>query len=234
MLKQYHLDRQEIPEGHRIYDERLEVRGIELRRADAIAFCKAKGQWLELDPEPTNRHDPNAIKLTGCWRGFFGTKRRHLGYVPREVASRLGGTGLIAEVKPRLLKTYVGNDEFVEVEFQITGPVERFRDYRPLTDAPMDRVTKLKEDGKLEEAIDTLTAAVEAEELEAKRKGHGVAPWPYRELAVLYRKLKRYEDEVAILERYEAQEKAPGRSPAELAERLTKARARLDGKRRRP
>lgn len=232
MLKQYHLDSQKIPEGHRLYDERLDVMGVVSCRANAIAFCKAKGQWLEFEPEPSNRHDPNAIKLNGCWRGFFGTKRKHVGYVPREVARQIKKAGLIAEAKPRLLKTYVGSDDFVEIEFQITGPVKRYRDYQPLTDSPYDQVQKLKEAGKPEEAIPVLLAEVDVAEADAKKNGDGVTPAPYRQLAVLYRKLKRYEDEVVILERYDAQPKAPGRTPAELADRLAKARAKLEGERR--
>jgi hypothetical protein len=224
MLKKFHLHEQPIAEGHRLYEEGLEAMGVSHRRDDAMAFCKAKGQWLEFEPEPSNKHDPHAIRLVGCWRGFFGTKRRHVGYVPRETATRLHQLGLVDATRPRLLKTYVGHDNFVEIEFQITGPSEKFREYKPLTDAPWDQLKKLKQEGRLDEAEALLMTEVTKTEAEAKAKGFGVAPWAYRELALLYRKQKRLPDEIAILERYDAQPKAPGKSPAELAERLNKAR----------
>lgn len=70
-----------------------------------------------------------------------------------------------------------------------------------------------------------LFAYIEETEADAARNGWGVAPGWYERLAILYRKQKRYDDEVEILERYEAQPKAPGALPKKLAERLIKARA---------
>jgi hypothetical protein len=69
---------------------------------------------------------------------------------------------------------------------------------------------------------------VDATEKEAKRTGGGVSPWYYEKLAMIYRKEKLYEDEVAILERYERQPKAPGALSKKLAERLVKARQLWD------
>jgi len=71
-------------------------------------------------------------------------------------------------------------------------------------------------------------AMVEETEADDARNGWGVAPGWYQKLAILYRKQKRYDEEVAILERYEAQRKAPGALPKKLAERLIKARAIRD------
>ena len=55
-------------------------------------------------------------------------------------------------------------------------------------------------------------------------QGFGVAPFYYEQLAILYRKAKRFDDEVAILERYAVQNKAPGVMPEKLMERLRKLR----------
>ena len=62
-------------------------------------------------------------------------------------------------------------------------------------------------------------------EAEARANGPrwGVAPWYYEQLAIIYRKEKQYGDEVAILERYASQPKAPGVGPEKLAKRLEKA-----------
>lgn len=71
---------------------------------------------------------------------------------------------------------------------------------------------------------------MDATEKEAKETGLGVAPWYYEKLAVIYRKQKRYGEEVAILERFEGQPKSPGALQKKLAERLLKARQLRDEK----
>lgn len=77
----------------------------------------------------------------------------------------------------------------------------------------------------------SLLAAVAAWERVPHINCYGVAPWPYERLAILYRKQKRYADEVAILERFGRQTHAPGVGPRKLGERLAKAR-RLAAKHR--
>lgn len=103
-------------------------------------------------------------------------------------------------------------------------------DGRHYTDA-VEQVKELKRQGRNEEAIKLLLRLVDATESEAheaaKSKlyaGWGVAPWYYEQLAILYRKEKRYADEVEILERYDRQPKAPGTGSIKLTERLIKAR----------
>jgi hypothetical protein len=54
----------------------------------------------------------------------------------------------------------------------------------------------------------------------------GIATAAYWELAVLYRKLKRKSDEVAILERFEKHPHGPGALPRKLLERLMKVSGR--------
>jgi tetratricopeptide (TPR) repeat protein len=91
----------------------------------------------------------------------------------------------------------------------------------------VELVKKLKQEKRYSEAIELLLKLVDDTETEAKAKGWGVAPWYYEQLAIIYRKEKRYSDEIAILERYEAQQKAPGEGPKKLAERLKKAKERF-------
>ena len=90
----------------------------------------------------------------------------------------------------------------------------------------VEKVKQLKREKKHDEAIKLLLRLVDATESESKfaGPGWGVAPWYYEQLAILYRKEKRFDDEVEILERYESQPKAPGAGPSKLAERLEKAR----------
>ncbi|WP_257311272.1 hypothetical protein [Geothrix fuzhouensis] len=90
----------------------------------------------------------------------------------------------------------------------------------------VETIKQLKRESRNEEAIVLLIQSIEATERESRfaGEGWGVAPWYYEQLAIIYRKDKRYEDEVAILERYEAQPKAPGSGPAKLKERLSAAK----------
>lgn len=235
--QKYHLDEQEIPDGFQIFEERLEVTGVSFRKEDAAAFATAKEGWLELERDPGNKHDPNAIKVNGCNKGFFGTKRRFIGYVPREVSRAIVEGGYWGQVRPRLLKTYVGDRGFVEILFQLLGPRGKKYEFRQ-TGAPqgnhytdfVDRVKLLTHEKKYEDAIQLLLTLVDATEKEAKKTGEGAAPWYYEKLSIIYRKQKRHGDEVTILERFERQPKAPGALPKKLAERLVKARQLRDEK----
>ena len=51
-------------------------------------FLNARAPWLDLEREPDNKHDPNAIKVMSTWRKPDGTvHREHIGYVSREEAA---------------------------------------------------------------------------------------------------------------------------------------------------
>jgi len=87
----------------------------------------------------------------------------------------------------------------------------------------VEEVKQLKRAGKLEEAKALLLELVKATEEEGKYTG--VGPWYYEQLAIIHRGTKDYASEVAILERFAKQKHAPGAKPAQLLERLDKARA---------
>lgn len=88
-----------------------------------------------------------------------------------------------------------------------------------------EKLKRLKLENNLDEAEAFLLKLVVVSEDEGK--DHGVSPWCYESLAILYRKQKRIKDEVELLRRYAEQKKAPGVTPAKLAERLVKAEALL-------
>ena len=88
-------------------------------------------------------------------------------------------------------------------------------------------VRRLKRSGKLDDAERLLLRLVEATEEEAQAQRWGVAPWYYEQLAIVYAKKKDLAREVAILEHYERQPKAPGVGPSKLAERLARIRAKI-------
>ncbi|MEA2880611.1 MAG: polymerase subunit epsilon [Hyphomicrobiales bacterium] len=97
---------------------------------------------------------------------------------------------------------------------------------RRITDL-VEAVRTAKREDRLEDACNLLIEEVERQEAESAQNGYGVAPWYYEQLAIVYRKQGRDLDELAILERYDRQRKAPGGTPAILAARLEKVRARL-------
>ena len=95
--------------------------------------------------------------------------------------------------------------------------------------AHVGRVEQLKREGRSEEAIALLLKLVAATEAESEESGGriGVARWYYEQLATVYSKEERFADEVAILERYESQAKAPGVVPGKSSHRLATAREKL-------
>ncbi len=224
----YHLDEQDIPEGFQIFEDRLEVAGVSFRKEDAAAFAGAKNVWLEFEREPGNKYDENAIKVIGCSKGFFGTKHRFIGYVPKEVSRVIVEGGYWGQIRPRLLKTYLGNQGYVEILFQILCQKGIKYQYRQTGATEVEQAEQLIQEKKYEDAIKLLLRLVDAIEKKAKRNDEGVAPWYYEKLAIIYRKEKRYEDEVAILQRFERQPKSPGALSKKLAERLVKARQLRD------
>ena len=118
----YHLDENEIPEGFQIFEERLEVAGVRFRKDDAAAFANATEGWLELERDPKNRHNLNAIKVIGVSKGVFGTKRYFIGYVPKVISGAIIEGRYWDKIRLRLLKTYVSDRGYVEFLFQILGP----------------------------------------------------------------------------------------------------------------
>lgn len=90
-----------------------------------------------------------------------------------------------------------------------------------------DAIRQLRREGHVQEAERILVGCIQATEHEARQQGHGVAPFYYEQLAILYSKAKCLDDELGVLERYEAAPKAPGATPGKLADRLVKVREKI-------
>ena len=84
----------------------------------------------------------------------------------------------------------------------------------------VDEVKELKRKGRLAEAEKLLSKLVDAAERQFKIDGYGLPPWYYGELAIIYRRLGQFDDEVDILERYLKR----GGNPSNVEQRLQKAR----------
>ena len=86
----------------------------------------------------------------------------------------------------------------------------------------LDELDRLYDAGQYAAYEGLLQACVDATEAETHAEGFGVAPAYYERLAVLYRERGDHDAEVGILERFAAQQHAPGVKPARLLERLRK------------
>lgn len=162
----------------------------------------------------------------GYRNGFFGGKAKFLGYVPAEIAAKLVALNLDNCIKPRLLKTYVGDDGFVEIEFQIIGIQDRYKDYNPPKVTPEKRAKELQAAGSIDDAITELVQALDYEE--SINRSYGVAARPYKALADIYKKQKMLEEEYFTLERFIIQRRANGVQQEKLVERFLKSRIARD------
>jgi hypothetical protein len=84
----------------------------------------------------------------------------------------------------------------------------------------------LKKAGRSQEALDAFLLAVDATERHAAHDAGGVAPAPYHEAAILFRRLGDLDGELALLERFACQQHANGVIVPRLLERLEKMRVR--------
>lgn len=78
-----------------------------------------------------------------------------------------------------------------------------------------------KRNGRYDEALIILEGCMRVEEAHSG----GVAPWYYEHAAIIYRKRRDRDAELAVLRRYAAQQHAPGATPPKLLARLAKLEA---------
>lgn len=72
--------------------EYVEVAGIsrDEARINAERFIAGTNRRIELERDPTNTFDPNAIKVIGIWTDADGGEHRsRIGWVPREIAKNI-------------------------------------------------------------------------------------------------------------------------------------------------
>ncbi len=87
-----------------------------------------------------------------------------------------------------------------------------------------DEINRLKKDGMLEDAINLLLRSIDFQENEAGKTQHRLYPNSFEDAAIIYRKLKLYDDEIAVLERFLSNPKATLElSYTKIVERLEKA-----------
>lgn len=128
-----------IPKDCQIFAKNIPVAGMEYRKAEALRFAKSSNQSLALQKEPNNEHDSNAIKLIG----ISGSTKYFIGYLPKELSAQIAGTGLFDSVKVRLVRIFIGDDDFLDIHYQIIGPKvekKKFDDF--ISNQPIDSEQK--------------------------------------------------------------------------------------------
>ena len=110
------------PDDHQIYYKQFEVAGVFCRKGALEKFVKLKDPYLRLEPEPTNSHDRNAIKVIGVGKGWFREKSFHIGYIPAEYAAEIAKwKDAVTKLLPRMRMI---DQRFDRVVMELTGPKE--------------------------------------------------------------------------------------------------------------
>lgn len=114
-----------IQVGYEIYYENLEIQEIEDRQTAVWQFIQGSNHSLDWEQEPSNPHNPHAIKLFGISEQMFTTKREMLGYVPADVAKEIINSGLWPFMQLRLDCIFAAGQGSVAIRFQILGPIRK-------------------------------------------------------------------------------------------------------------
>ncbi len=119
------------PDGLQIYESYIEPAGAYWKNPDVLTFISG-GQKLslELEREPRNQYDPNAIKIMGVVRAWVFKRRYHIGYIPADMAKKLVVGRFWPKVAAQL--RMVEAREYTHVKFDLLGPVGRKKEYATL------------------------------------------------------------------------------------------------------
>ena len=104
----------------------LTVQGVHYRLPDATAFAKAalklyeagKPFGLLVEPEPSNPHDRDALKVIG----WGGGSSRQIGYVDAVEAARAAARYPGVHLGAELYSLYLGGGGFVDIRFFLSAP----------------------------------------------------------------------------------------------------------------
>ncbi len=113
-----------IPEGMRIFAGDVEVAGVQHRISSAKQFLNGHQQDIHLEREPGNKHDPNAIRAVGTFKGWFFNHKAHVGYVPADLAKVIADSNMFTQIRPRLRNIWYGGRvrDFIVIRFDILEP----------------------------------------------------------------------------------------------------------------
>lgn len=99
----------------------IDVAGISRQQENAKAFIKGLDRALELERDPRNKYDKNAIKVIGVWYDSGGNEyREQLGWVPANVAKDIPSNIAIGATIESMYKPRPGMNAGLRID--IWGP----------------------------------------------------------------------------------------------------------------
>ena len=128
--KELDIPFEEKPEGYGYLVSSSDVVGTTFRLKEVKAWVNSSDLSLELEREPDNEHDENAIKVIGVSKGFFfGYNKRHIGYVDRRTASKEIGKKDIKQIKTTLqriavLKNFYGGAKAFSITYGLRRKIK--------------------------------------------------------------------------------------------------------------
>jgi hypothetical protein len=117
------------PDHLQVFEQRVETAGIHHWAAEARRFTgSGENLKIELEREPTNAHDRNAIKVIGVAGGRGSENRYHIGHIPADMARKIVRGGFWPNVFADL--RMVDSGDYVHVLFDLCGPKGKKKDYQ--------------------------------------------------------------------------------------------------------
>lgn len=124
MTEQYY--KVPVPNGYRIYFQAFNLAGVGFRKDDAIKAFSGSMVELAIEPEPTNKKDENALRVIALKKGWFRTKKLHIGYVPKKLSAFIAKENVSLNLLPRPKSMWVGDEGGIRIEIDLLGPKEGF------------------------------------------------------------------------------------------------------------
>ncbi|MBB6449477.1 tetratricopeptide (TPR) repeat protein [Geomicrobium halophilum] len=178
--------------------EFVPIAGIQRRKKDALKFAISENIYLELEKEPDNSYDKNAIKVNGICTINGNEQTIFLGYVPGKYTKQLSNYNTLnATIKTIYYPTDEKGIGFrMDIWSEKNNKKVEGKSYNKSIKVPDDSVDRNLDGKKLEKEgyIDNAIEFYEANVLE-KFEGN----FPYDRLAIIYRKRKQYQEEVRVL-----------------------------------
>ena len=109
---------EQVPQGYEIWSQKKSVMGSEHYKA-AIDKMITKNFWLEVEREPNNKFDSNAIKINACWKTMFGKSRNQIGYIDAKTAKRIIDKNHFDKISLGKRHVWISDDGIYFVEYAL-------------------------------------------------------------------------------------------------------------------
>lgn len=189
------------------------VVGVSYRQEEALKAVVGDNLSLRAEKEPTNPYDSNAIKIIADYEENDKKKSVKIGYIPREKAKKLVKYNNInitlrtIYLPDELAVMYLNKDSSGNVGFRIDIWVESQKQKnkkKVFEEQPYDssikmpddfasrnaKAKELEEEGYLDNAIEMYLENTSEDD---------TSPYPFKRLAIIYRKRKDFDNEILII-----------------------------------